>query len=316
MIMKKFISSFLIIVALPMLTIGQIIDTPINFDDGQNMNLLKIDTSIPSNIWQIGKPQKSFFNQAYSTPNVIVTDTINPYPVNNLSKFYIYIPTDTTNPEIFGQEMSFYYKIFTDTLSDFGNIEYSFNKGLTWHNLVPGPDSLNLYWVVEQVDPWLQLYGSWDTLNPFTGKSSGWYYFSMTYNWPNFIFLPPTDTVYYRFTFHSDGIQTNKDGWMVDNFMIGDLIEGIGENSITNGLSVVPNPCQNEFTLTILENNQNPNEPFTYEIFSAQGDKIIDGKFHGKTTKIEELGNSAPGLYFLRVKKDSKFFCLKKIVKI
>ena len=38
-------------------------------------SLLKIDTNLIGNIWQIGTPSKTFFDSAYSVPNAIVTDT-------------------------------------------------------------------------------------------------------------------------------------------------------------------------------------------------------------------------------------------------
>ncbi|HEY0030587.1 MAG TPA: hypothetical protein VGC65_07505, partial [Bacteroidia bacterium] len=47
---------------------------------------LYIDTiSNPGNVWQIGPPQKNTFTGAVSSPNVIVTDTLNYYPVNDTS---------------------------------------------------------------------------------------------------------------------------------------------------------------------------------------------------------------------------------------
>ncbi|MDA3953800.1 MAG: transposase [Bacteroidales bacterium] len=40
------------------------------------------DSSEPP-IWQIGTPNKTFFDSAYSSPNAIITDTVNYYPINN-----------------------------------------------------------------------------------------------------------------------------------------------------------------------------------------------------------------------------------------
>jgi hypothetical protein len=111
--MKKIYILLLLISIEPKLTLGQTFYKFINFDDGQNMAYIKIDNMNPSNIWQIGKPQKSFFNKAFSLPNVMVTDTITSYPINNLSTFYIYIPVDSES-YVFGQQITFYYKIFSD----------------------------------------------------------------------------------------------------------------------------------------------------------------------------------------------------------
>ena len=49
-----------------------------------------IDTS-EYNIWQIVKPQKQFFDSAYSRPLAIITDTLLFYPDTNHSYFDLYI---------------------------------------------------------------------------------------------------------------------------------------------------------------------------------------------------------------------------------
>src|SRR5438045_3733211 len=65
--------------------------------DGANVNpnnsfIIGIGTNT-NNIWQVGKPQKTLFSSASTTPNVIVTDTINYYPNNNVSTFtFIAVP--------------------------------------------------------------------------------------------------------------------------------------------------------------------------------------------------------------------------------
>lgn len=310
--MKRFLLSLVLFGALPMITFCQFFWATINFDDGQNMNFLKIDNSLPSNIWQIGSPQKPFFNEAYSVPNVIVTDTVYPYPENNLSVFYLYLPL---SPSALEQFMYFNFKICSDTLSDFGNIDFSFDKGITWHNLISEATSYGIYWRILLADPpWTTIYDCFDSVNPFTGKNSVWYTFDMSRLDP-----PPyyVDTVYYKFSFHSDGVQTNKDGWMIDEINLGNFYEGIEENNSKWIVSTEPNPFCFDFLLNITSDDiQNPKEQFIYKIFSAQGRKLAEQKFSGKTTKIEQLSNSPPGVYFLKIISDTKNICVKKIVKI
>src|SRR5690606_28661361 len=55
---------------------------------------LQIDTG---SIWQIGPPQKSVFDSAATNPNVIVTDTINTYPINDTSSFTVGLNTSLVN---------------------------------------------------------------------------------------------------------------------------------------------------------------------------------------------------------------------------
>ena len=52
-------------------------------------NVIRIDTSSPENIWQIGIAKKPNF---FFITNTISTDTLLPYPPNNYSAFYVKIP--------------------------------------------------------------------------------------------------------------------------------------------------------------------------------------------------------------------------------
>src|SRR5690348_2572222 len=80
----------------------------IGFEGG--IHNLRIDTSQANNLWQVGKPSKIVFNSAYSIPSAIVTDTINPYPPNNISSFTICEPLIHYNL----YHLSFTHKYNTD----------------------------------------------------------------------------------------------------------------------------------------------------------------------------------------------------------
>src|SRR5680860_1850189 len=61
----------------------------LNFEDPQmNNERVYIDTA-GGNSWSIGAPDKTVFTSAYSPSNVIVTDTLDPYPMNDTSSFII-----------------------------------------------------------------------------------------------------------------------------------------------------------------------------------------------------------------------------------
>jgi len=310
--MKKISLFFIVILALPVVTAAQFFRV-ITFDDGQNMNFLSIDHSLPGNVWQIGKPQKPYFDSAYSAPNAIVTDTINSYPLNNLSVFYLYLPNEW---DALGQILHFRYKINCDTLTDYGLIEFSLDKGLTWHNLLSEANAYQTQWTIQLAyPPYTMLFNNNDTLNPFTGKSSGWYTFNMPFG---FYFYPlGTDTVYYKLSFHSDGNQTNKDGWMMDDLLIADLYEGIAENNSDWLISAEPNPFVFDLTLNVKSISlQNPNQQFTYEIFSDRGEKMASRNFYGNKVKIEGLEKSSAGVYFLKIRSDSVIIGTRKLIKI
>ncbi|HUM46650.1 MAG TPA: T9SS type A sorting domain-containing protein [Chitinophagales bacterium] len=191
-----------------------------------------IDTNLISNVWQIGVPQKTCFTSALTLPNAIMTDTINPYPTNNYSVFYITIP----NVYWSGVNLEFKHKFDSDTLIDGGKIEVSSDK-IIWTNLI---NSNALYYS----------YGFYSNLNNvssmidfgFSGRSNNWQLSGCYWNYPQ------VDTMYLRFVFTSDNIQTNRDGWMIDSVRIWTNL-GIGINEIgkENLFSVFPNPATGKF---------------------------------------------------------------------
>jgi hypothetical protein len=270
----------------------------ITFDDSYNLYRIKIDTSNPTNIWQIGKPDKQVFKSAYSVPNAIVTDSVNPYPINNNSIFDlgIQIPDLPAFLDFIG--IDFYYKMDSDTITDFGEIQYSQDTGKTWMNLLNSAT----YQVRDSSENLIASNGMGSPI-VFTGRSNGWYYFSAELSGIGFY----NDTIIYRFTFHSDGIQTYKDGWMIDNIEWYSLWEGITEKK--SNCKIFPNPATDNITVelsgTVKENN--------LVIFDIEGQRRITCPITQTKTTID-ICNLPSGVYFVRVTND-RTVGVKKIIK-
>jgi len=208
-------------------------DGYITFDNPTNLFRIKIDTSNPGNIWQIGKPDKQFFKKAHSLPNDIITDSINPYPVNNNSIFYLGINLPYPNPGWYQEtDFSFFYKMDSDTINDYGKIEFSLDTGQTFYNLL----RTYSFHVTDSTGNIIANYGNGDTI-VFSGKTNGWYQFYST-----LILLPSPDTIIFRFTFHSDSNQNDHDGWMIDDIGWFTWWEGIQENFYD--FKIFPNPAK------------------------------------------------------------------------
>ena len=215
----------------------------INFDDSINLFRIHIDSTLIDNLWQIGQPNKSVFTSAHSLPNAIVTDLHNPYPTNNTSIFYLGTGGD------FGSKyhvaaLYFYYKMDSDTLNDFGKIELSPDHGNTWVNIF---SNNNFYEILDSLDGLFKSNSSGDTV-VFNGTTKGWYYFWSMFNLPNYGF----DSIIYRFTFHTDNVTENRDGWMIDDFTFGDAWENVVNQNTS--YSFYPNPAQD--IITIRSKNQ------------------------------------------------------------
>ena len=261
----------------------------LNFDNEYGLNHLFIDTiADPDNIWQVGVPQKGLFTSAKSLPNVIVTDAINSYPVNDTSSFLImnvanygFVTQHTVILE--GQ-----YFVDSDTLKDYGKIEFSPDNGIIWLDLFN--DSI-------PVSEWY-----WYCNMPvLTGNSHGWKSFGLNLAPLGAIFdISLADTVQYRFTFISDGIDNNKAGLMFDDLHFEDYDEyGIQEQ----GFSVIksscyPNPTRNQLTIEFVNTN---NSVFELELFDLCGGKILFiSNITGEKVSFE-TSNLYSGLFYYRL---------------
>ncbi len=188
------------------------IDNCYYYPNGGDPGLLPLDinsNSNPNNVWQIGPPQKSVLNNAWSAPKVIVTDTINTYPVNDTSSFTI-ASSIAWMPPIF--HFNFRYFVDSDTLTDFGLIEFSIDNGNSWINL------LN----IQMYTPYIYWLSNGQNVPPvLSGSSGGWRWAFLDMSSIDLILDFQNATVLlWRFTFISDGIESNRDGLMFDNISI------------------------------------------------------------------------------------------------
>ena len=190
-----------------------------DFDPGGQDDVIWALDTAQGNLWHVGPPQKAFFADPFSPPNVLITDTMATYPTHAQSSVLVKAPVQDLlwSPVFF---MSFYQAFDTDTLQDGGYVEVSWDHGATWTNAF---DDWLMPLEVEFFDPgWQPLQA--DTLSNgqigFSGRSGSaatgvdWCFTSFC--WTN-TGLVQTDTLYVRFSFHSDSIPEARDGWMIDN---------------------------------------------------------------------------------------------------
>lgn len=180
---------------------------------------ISLDT-IQNNIWQIGEPQKNIFNAAYSPSRAILTDTIQSYSNNNHSYFQVMVTQQNLPFPIFPLSifLEFKHKINSDSLKDGGYITVSYNKGATWENVInSNPPFFGFYMNTN-------IYSQNDSLINgqvgFSGTDTTWK--TTNIGWPLMGVKSSAqyDTILFRFNFISDSIQTNKDGWMIDDIRL------------------------------------------------------------------------------------------------
>jgi len=243
----------------------------------------------PNNIWQISTPNKMVFDSAYSSPRAILTDSTGPYPVNNTSSFLIKFvqgPFCMCTPVIGG-----YYKFDSDTLKDYGRIEFSVDHGLTWLNALSDtiiPDEM------------------WFSQKPvFTGRIHQWTAFHALLLW-NYNAI---DTLYYRYTFVSDSIQTNHEGWMLDNIALIDHTEGTRDVESLEEVKIFPNPTSGLIAIS--------GKYFTggmeVAVYDIQGQLLVKHAINRNKTELN-ISGLAKGMYIIKV-LTRNYYTSKLIIK-
>ena len=270
------------------------------------------NSSAPQNIWRTGIPQKSFFSQAYTVPNAMVTDTANFYPENNQSFFDLYIGDFNNNYGLYLHDLfiDFRHKYDTDTLHDGGFITVSWDHGQSWMNILEDTLSMQFCAVSPARQEYMygnsNIYALSDTLyngeHGYSGRSDGWVKTCMAwYDIPcrDSPYFPP-DTMILRFNFISDNIHHNREGWMIDQIRIYsiDLGSGIREYLAGNKRAfVAPNPVRISATVTFDKTYDHVN----YLVTDLAGRSVLRG-IPGKCSTFR-LGraNLSPGIYLLRI---------------
>jgi hypothetical protein len=314
-IMKIYLQAtviFLILTLVHYNTIAQeeIIDS-VSFETPTSKIL--IDTA-GSNLWQIGKPGKTFFDTAHSGINAILTDTLHDYPPNNTSSF-IYVIQDPYTQTCLTC-LSFWHKYDMDTLTDQGIIDASYDGGNSWV-LVKDTfvNSANFMW-----NPDYHAFNENTTTHPLitSGKSDGWIKSGFCWQWylpvsPDTIIFNP-DSLMIRFTFISDSINTNKEGWMIDDIMTSaggwEDCSSVKEIYLDENITVYPNPFSTEAIIQADHDFKNA----TMKVYNSLGQLVQQLKnISGQTINLNR-DDLPSGLYFLQLTEDYKILKTIKIV--
>jgi len=222
--------AYLIILLIPLVTMSQ----GHNFD-GVYIEIEQNDSS--TNLWQIGTPQKTFFDEARSLPDAIVTDIVNTYPKNVTASFIVSFAEWTRHgfPYI---QLEWMQKTDMEDGVDGGIIEVSYDDGNTWLNVFNDP----VY------RPFVVGTYKWDTLYNgqagITGKSD-WNWTAIC--WGSYYGTPPEINydLLIKFTFVSDSVDTKQEGWMMDDFVLqGGVIGSTPNLSNVQNINAFPSPTQ------------------------------------------------------------------------
>jgi len=285
----------------------------INFESPSSM--VWIDNTQENNIWQIGTPQKEYFNQAYSNPYAILTDTLQKYGENVHSSFVVSVKGwkwFEGSPAI----LSFKHKFDTDSLSDGGYIDVSYDNGESWLRIIHDTTMFNCNWSYGWDYYAENFYGDNDTLfngEPgFSGHSDGWETSSFTWLYCIGVKDYYPDSLMIRFNFVSDNIISNKDGWMIDDIKLQSFeCSSVSEMETQISSSIYPNPIKEN---SILKIDGLLGKDYDIEIFDLNGRL----KYFKLNNTSNLLLNDIPlksGIYFYQITVDNQLKNSGKFVK-
>jgi hypothetical protein len=274
-----------------------------DYDMSDPEPILTIDiASNPNNIWQIAQPQKTVFNAASSFPNVIITDSVDFYPINDTSSFIIESVAQQSSSSVnwANFNLTFNYFVDSDTLSDFGSIEFSPDNGSSWIDLIN--------------DSFYSGYLEWSQngimgITPIlTGSSDGWKEASLNMrSLGEFLDIQPGTTFKWRFSFVSDAIQINRDGLMYDNIYV-EITPPIGIQEYDSNplISISPNPFCEKFSL------KGTSESGEIVLLDLTGNEILRQNTIEGESKIS-TENYPSGLYLVYYMDGDQKFLFKQV---
>jgi hypothetical protein len=185
-------------------------------------------------------------------------------------------------------------------MKDGGYIEVQYHKDSVWKNTAYDTLSFVNYMMFQCEN----LYSLNDTLfnsQPGFSGNTDWVTTKLQWIWTMPVKDYPPDTLRLRFHFASDNINTNKDGWMIDNLEMTSYNMGgsINENGVVKQLNCFPNPASDN-TNIMLKNK--PYEMYSLEIYNVYGQKA--GSYENLSGENFSLvrNNLPSGLYFVVLK--------------
>lgn len=261
----------------------------------QNSIFPVFDTS-STNIWQIGPPQKTIFDGAATTPNVLVTDTINTYPKGNTSSFQIQFGTSYWKIALYKVAFRWKQKLDLDTNHDGAIVEYSLDTGATWVNVFNNPNVYNFYGFDSLTNK--------DTLQDgtfaFSGTDTTWRDIWLCFDGNVF---NGSDSFFIRYTLRTDTADNNKEGWMIDNMMAQPTyFHTVSKIDPDKSFIVYPTITAGPVTINSADNVSRLDN---VQLVDATGKLIREYIDQPKKVKFD-FSNCSAGTYYLKVRSKDK----------
>ena len=297
----------------------------LTFEDTTVINQVFYTDSILDSlgVWQIGVPNKPFFDSAYSPPNALITWKDSAFMPGTKASFIITLPGETY---FMGSILTFMHKYDFDSAHAGCYVEFSVDTGQHWHGVrntgtqggyynYMGFEGLciNEAWNMQGndiIDGQFVFPPTWwgtvpkDTLPNgiayFKGTDSLW--INDTIVMPTYIPLKTNQQTHFmfRFTAFSDSLARPSAGWMIDNILdstnVMHCLGGINEINSSH-LRAYPDPATDVFNISILDEHASDYEVALYDL---SGRVLQRRTFYGQELMMHR-GDIASGTYFIQV---------------
>ncbi|MBK9191070.1 MAG: T9SS type A sorting domain-containing protein [Crocinitomicaceae bacterium] len=252
------------------------------------------DTS-DADVWQFGPPQKTYFESASTIPDVLITDTVNYYPDSVSTYAWFQVPQDALWAG--GLAIQWVQTIDLDTNKDGAFVEFSSDSGDTWQNAMYHPDVYQYY--------------GWDFANEGTDHTGEPCFTGTDTLWKNvwlcflYDYLGTIDNLSVRYRLSSDTIQTNQEGWMLDNLMVAATwFHPVAEQSKVSDYKIYPSVSQGPISITRV-NTENNSGNARLKLLTMTGQLILNlGEITEGTTI--DLSGQAAGRYLISIENGMK----------
>jgi hypothetical protein len=260
-------------------------------------------------LWQVGAPSKQIFDEAWSPPNVLMTDTLLPYPDSVNSWFTLkFFPYNMCNLFV-----SWNQRVDVG-IGDSCIIELS-SDGIQWfdvYNFWIANQFYDLHYYKTNLTTTVSEFETLDSGCFFTDTVTGWYQYSL---WFHYVFPLKdelfTDSLFMRFRFTS-GLNTgNREGWMIDDICTGSFFYGwnIAEYDQSREILVYPNPSSEFFSFQA----EGIVFPVQLLISDISGKLVSSMNVHSNRV---DTGCLPDGLYYLKIRSANGIRFYSKFTKV
>jgi hypothetical protein len=264
--------------------------------DGADTALGSLTVDVDTSVWQVGAPNKALMDSAYTLPNALVTKLNGPYPGMPAGFAYVNVPMDQSFFSILA--IQWMQLIDLENGRDHGTLHFSIDDGNTWENALSSPYTYSMYGYDET---------NIDTLDDggigFTGTDSTWrnIWFCMD---GFFLSSLGVDTLQLRFGMIADTVQTDQEGWLIDNLLVAMTIaHTINETPLEHAVEVFPSVTQGPITIEVRKEKE-PQVITSIDVLDPKGGVVMHHGYAPTRFRMD-LSELPAGSYFVRVSTTS-----------